>query len=35
VSEKLEQNDYDLGKALAEARESQQDAHGDDGDSEA
>jgi hypothetical protein len=34
VSEKLEQNDYDLGKALAEARENQQDAHGDDGDSE-
>jgi len=25
VSEKLEQNDYDLGKALAEARENQSD----------
>jgi len=34
ASEKLEQNDYDLGQALAEARENQQDAHGDDGDSE-
>jgi len=33
VSEKLEQNDYDLGKALAEARENQQDAHGDGEDS--
>jgi len=33
VSEKLEQNDYDLGKALAEARENQSD--GADGDSEA
>jgi len=35
VSEKLEQNDYDLGKALTEARENQQEAHGDDSDSEA
>jgi len=31
VSEKLEQNDYDLGKALAEARENQSD----DGDADA
>ena len=35
VSEKLEQNDYDLGEALTEARENQQAAHGDDSDSEA
>jgi len=33
VSEKLEQNDYDLGKALAEARENQSD--GGDADAEA
>jgi len=33
VSEKLEQNDYDLGKALAEARENQSD--GADADAEA
>ena len=28
VSEKLEQNDYDLGQALSQARESQEDASG-------
>jgi hypothetical protein len=35
VSEKLEQNDYDLGKALAEARENQSDDTSTDGDAEA
>jgi len=34
VSEKLEQNDYDLGQALAEARENQSDESDTDGDSE-
>jgi len=34
VSEKLEENDYDLGQALAEARENQSDDTSTDGDSE-
>jgi len=35
VSEKLEENDYDLGQALAEARENQTEDTSTDGDSEA